>query len=266
MSGNGAFQEEMNFEDRELNAFALATHAALVAVPDPALGRNLVPELAAAAAVGHRDEVYDTTARPTGAPRRSRRGLVARIALAVALVPALFAGLAVAGVSVPQPADDAFNALGINLPNQEGSDESGGGSQPGETPGTESPGGKGNGQGQDKQNPARAGGRGNGAQGRGRALGKRGIPPGHDGSPGNSGNSNAGGNGNGKAVGKDGTPPGQARPKPVPVHPPTPPKPPAPDQSRRPQENVGVGSGSAGGNGKGPVKKALAVVSQTLTH
>jgi hypothetical protein len=45
--------------------------------------------------------------------------LVARIAIAVAAIPALFAGLAVAGVKLPGPADSAFESVGIELPNQE---------------------------------------------------------------------------------------------------------------------------------------------------
>ena len=67
----------------------------------------------------------------------------------------------------------------------------------------------------------------------------------------------------GKAVGQNGTPPGQSKPKPV--HPPKPPPPTPPGQAKKgPQENAGVGNGSTGGNGNGPVKKALAVVSQAI--
>jgi hypothetical protein len=253
VSERDAFQEEMAFDDQSLREFALATRAALVAVPDPAIGRNLVPELAAAAATGHRDEVLTTATRPAGAPRRSRRALVARIAFAVALVPALFAGLAVAGVNVPRPAQDAFEAVGVDLPNQEGSDEGGGGesSEPTQTRELVPPGEGTEGNGQDKSNPVRIDGRGNGAQGNGRALGKRGIPPGNSGS--HSNNGNAGGNGKGKAVGKnDGTPPGQAKPKPV--HPPKLPRPVVPpgQAKKGAQQDAGVGNGgNGGGNGQG---------------
>jgi len=91
--------------------------------PDPALIARLA-EIAARGPV--------ETARPAPsarAPRRSSRlGLAARVALVVATVPVLFAGLAVAGVNLPGPAQDAFDKIGIEVPNQAdddaGSDES----------------------------------------------------------------------------------------------------------------------------------------------
>jgi hypothetical protein len=260
MSGLDAIQGEMGYlgltgeDERELKTFALAVQASLVAVPDQAIARNLIPELATAAAVGHRDNVV---AAPARAPRRRRFRMVARIAGAMALLPALFAGLAVAGVAVPQVAQDAFEAVGVDLPNQDSDTATGTGTE-GE------PGENGKGAGQDKSNPARELGRGNGAQGRGRALGKRGVAPGHDKSKSN----NAGGNGKGKAIGKtDAIPPGQARVKPTP-----------PEQTRIPPpqakgdatSNAGGGNSNAGGVketasggasvGQGPVKN---VVSKT---
>lgn len=220
MSDNGAFQGEMSFrhlspdEERVQATFALAARAALIATPDPAIGRYLIPELATAAAAGHRGNVVDA-ARTPARRRRSRLGLVARIAFAVALVPAAFAGLAVAGVNLPQSAQDAFNSVGIDLPNQTDSDNSASSEEqaPGIREDIKSTGIKGAGSGKDKSNPARDRGRGNGAQGRGRALGKRGLAPGHTGTHGNGSQ----GNGNGKAVGKtSGTPPGQTKVKPDP--------------------------------------------------
>jgi translation initiation factor IF-2 len=191
--------------------------------------------------------------------------MVARIAFAVALLPAIFAGLAVAGVKVPQVAQDAFEAVGVDLPNQgdsntgsQGSDDGGRTLDPA-TPGDN----VGKGAGLDKLNPAREQGRGNGAQGRGRALGKRGVAPGQTKDKEN----NAGGNGKGKGVGSDGTPPGQAKEKPTP--PPQSNKPAAPPKKGGGSSNAGgggnaqeqaTGGGNAGGNGNGPVKKAVEAV------
>jgi hypothetical protein len=256
---------DLNPEDeRSLATFALAVRAALPAIPDPALTRNVVPELAAAAATGERAAARSAPAvRVAPIPRRRPRfAIAARIAFAVALLPALFAGMAVAGVSLPQAAQDAFEAVGVELPNQDdssstGGDDPAGGRTIGPAPGEST----GNGAGLDKSNPARLRGRGNGEQGRGRALGKRGIPPGHDKSQGN----NAGGNGKGKAIGKsDGTPPGQAKVKPTPPAVP-------PGQEKKgdqAQQNAGSGNGpsnsNAGGNGggKGPVDRTLRALLQ----
>ncbi|HEX5893844.1 MAG TPA: hypothetical protein VFY33_03365, partial [Solirubrobacterales bacterium] len=44
--------------------------------------------------------------------------MVARVGIAVALLPLLLAGLAVAGVTVPDPARSAFETIGVELPNQ----------------------------------------------------------------------------------------------------------------------------------------------------
>ena len=55
--------------------------------------------------------------RRAAAPR-SRLALVARVGIAVALIPLVLTGLAFAGVTVPSPARSAFDAVGITLPNQ----------------------------------------------------------------------------------------------------------------------------------------------------
>jgi len=44
--------------------------------------------------------------------------LVARVGIAAALLPLLIAGLAFAGVTVPDPARSAFDSVGVELPNQ----------------------------------------------------------------------------------------------------------------------------------------------------
>ncbi|MGZ5335230.1 MAG: hypothetical protein ACXWZ6_07280, partial [Solirubrobacterales bacterium] len=229
MSGNGAFEGEMWLGDRDderLGALAGTLRAALVEAPDPARSAELVPRLAAAARASL---VTEPLARPSGARRRSRLALFARAAVAVALVPALFAGLAVAGVRLPDAAEAPFEAVGIELPNQgseepETSGRGGGAAQPGE--GAEDggdaagggpakakrPGARGSenaeekrGHGQEVENPAREVERTNGKRGRGRALGKNGAAPGQS-------NPNRGGQGKGKAIGQtDAPPPGQAK-------------------------------------------------------
>jgi hypothetical protein len=113
MSGNGAYEDEMN----QVALFENALRAAVPTRPDPRLGAALVPRLAATA----RAATLEAEAR---APRsrktapRSRLALVARVGVAVALIPLVLAGLAFAGVTVPGPARDAFDSLGITLPNQ----------------------------------------------------------------------------------------------------------------------------------------------------
>jgi hypothetical protein len=112
VSGNGAYEGEMN----DVTLFENALRAAVRTEPDPALGTALVPRLAEAA----RTATLEAEARGQGrrtAPR-SRLALVARVGIAVALIPLVLAGLAVAGVTVPGAARDAFHTVGITLPNQ----------------------------------------------------------------------------------------------------------------------------------------------------
>jgi cell division protein FtsN len=116
MSENGAFPDEM----REAALFTDALRAAVPVQPDRDLTATIVPRLAATAR-SSTIEVETRTSRPTPGRRsgrpRSRRSLVAA-AIAVLLVPLLLAGLALAGVTVPGPARDAFDSVGIKLPNQ----------------------------------------------------------------------------------------------------------------------------------------------------
>lgn len=222
MSGGDAYEDEMAFlrghDDTEPAAFAGALRAALVP-PEAPNARRLVPMLAETA----RASAAEASTRRIRAPRR-RIAIAARIAFAVALLPVLSAGLAVAGVKLPEPAQSAFERVGIELPNQAdesaseeavpgGSGESSaGGAQ--DEPAGPGAGGRENaagkrGHGKDKGNPARQHGREVGAQGNGRGLGKRGVAPGQS-NP-NRGGGDGGGGGGGKAVGKTGaTPPGRA--------------------------------------------------------
>jgi hypothetical protein len=120
VSGNGAYEDEM----KNVALFENALRAAVPTRPDPSLGTALVPRLAEVA----RAATLEAETRPmqprTAAPR-SRLALVARVGIAVALIPLVLAGLAFAGVTVPGPARDAFDSVGITLPNQPSSDNEG---------------------------------------------------------------------------------------------------------------------------------------------
>jgi hypothetical protein len=110
-----AYEEEMN----EVALFETALRAAVPTQPDRRLGADLVPRLAQIARSA-RIEAEQARGRRTSprAPRRPRLALLARVGIAVALVPLLLAGLAVAGVTVPDPARSAFETIGVELPNQ----------------------------------------------------------------------------------------------------------------------------------------------------
>jgi hypothetical protein len=246
VSGNGAFEDEMdllrrqNPADDELAAFAQAVKTTLLVEPDWAVAADLTPRLAEAARASARTDRADrvpTRARPATARRRWMP--IARVGIAIALVPLLSAGLAFAGVSLPGPANDAFESVGVELPNQaapDGDDDSGAapGTEDGETD-EAGPTGQGNaaekrGHGKSKSNPAREGGRANGKNGQGRALGKRGLAPGQL-EP-----KTGGSQGNGNAARRTGsTLPGQAKVKPE-------------------KKSTSSGGGSGKGAAKGKIK------------
>jgi hypothetical protein len=113
VNGNGAYEDEMN----EVALFENALRAAVPTRPDPAMGTTLVPRLAAVARAATL-EAEAHPRRPRTAAPRSRLALVARVGIAVALIPLVLAGLAFAGVNLPAPARDAFEKVGITLPNQ----------------------------------------------------------------------------------------------------------------------------------------------------
>lgn len=179
-------------------AFVRALPALVREQPDDVLTAALVPRLAAAARASAAEAEHRPTVPLARRPARSRRMLVARVAVAVALVPALMAGLAFAGVTLPEPAQDAFERVGVDLPNQAAVDEEAAGGDEVDEQGSETADQKRK-HGTKKSNPARAQGRGQGAQGRGRALGKRGVAPGRTGSVGN-----AGGQGKSRAEARSG--------------------------------------------------------------
>jgi hypothetical protein len=73
-------------------------------------------------------------ARPYRERRSPRPALIrvaATLAAAVLALPVVFGGLALAGVSLPEPIDSAFEAVGLDLPNQrpDGDDDDGDGAR-----------------------------------------------------------------------------------------------------------------------------------------
>ena len=113
MTGDVAYEGEMD----DVALFQSALRAAVPTQPDPRIGQALVPRLAETARTAGIAASNGTTV--TRAPRRRPRWhLVARVGIAAATIPLLFAGLAVAGVTVPQAAQDAFETVGVELPNQ----------------------------------------------------------------------------------------------------------------------------------------------------
>jgi hypothetical protein len=120
VSGNGAYEGEMN----EVAVFQSALRAAVPTQPDPKLGASLVPRLAEVARASTIEAETHASRQRVTRPR-SRFALVARVGLAVALIPLVLAGLAFAGVTVPGPARSAFDTIGITLPNQPSSDDHG---------------------------------------------------------------------------------------------------------------------------------------------
>lgn len=120
MSTNGAYPNEM----QEVEFFTHALRAAVPVQPRRELTATIVPRLAATARGATIVAETQATTSHAGLPvRRSRRALVAKIAVAAASIPLLLAGLAFAGVTVPGPARDAFDSLGITLPNQPSADD-----------------------------------------------------------------------------------------------------------------------------------------------
>jgi hypothetical protein len=120
VSPEGAYEGEMN----DVAQFMTSLRAAAVAEPDPRIGADLVPRLAEIA----RASTIEAETRATRRRPRSRLRMLARVGIAVAAVPLLLAGLAYAGVTLPEPAQNAFDRLGLELPNQAGGNNSAGAS------------------------------------------------------------------------------------------------------------------------------------------
>lgn len=143
MSRNGAFEYEMDSGARisneyaervlsttgnapsdagpsgELTSFVVALRASVPQQPDPGVEATLIPRLAEVAAGSSRSAAQDATAPMTRVARpASWRPRLALLGAVVVSVPALMAALAYAGVSLPDPVDEAFETAGIDLPNQ----------------------------------------------------------------------------------------------------------------------------------------------------
>jgi hypothetical protein len=220
VSGNGAYPDEMN----ESLVFTDALRAAVPTQPDPRLGAALVPRLAATARASTIDAETRSIRRGTATTAvawrrpRSPRARVAKVAIAVALIPLVFAGLAVAGVTVPSSARSAFESIGIDLPNQPAEKSTAGergASHKPATDGTATQGttqsGAGTAQSQGESQAAHQHARAQHEKAKGKAIGhERGkavglnetTPPGHTGQTGPPAHSNAGGNGGGSSNGK----------------------------------------------------------------
>jgi hypothetical protein len=103
----------------ELVSFIRAVPAVVLEAPDPTHEATLVPRLAEIAAAAP----SAPRSRPAHGRSRGPLALALRFGAAVALLPACLAGIAFAGVSLPGPAQDAFESVGIELPNQAGGDD-----------------------------------------------------------------------------------------------------------------------------------------------
>jgi hypothetical protein len=111
MSGNGAFEEEM---DTNVQQFMDSARVALTEPLDPRLEADLVRLVATEA----RTASAGAPTREISAPKRRRYVLPARIAIATGSLVLAMAGLAVAGVNLPDPVNSAFEKAGVDLPNQ----------------------------------------------------------------------------------------------------------------------------------------------------
>jgi hypothetical protein len=143
VSRDGAFEYEMGSDERisneyaervlstrgnptddaapsgELASFVVALRASVPQQPDPAVEASLIPRLAEIAAASSRSAAQDATTPMTPVARPSSwRPRLALLGAAVVLLPASMAGLAFAGVSLPDAVDEAFETAGIDLPNQ----------------------------------------------------------------------------------------------------------------------------------------------------
>ena len=242
MNGSSAYDDDMSFfdgpplDDPELAAFADSVRASLIAPVPPGRQASFVSLLAEEARIARAEEptAVQEPARPS--PRRLK--LVAQAFLALLLVPLAGAGLAVAGVNLPGPAQSAFEKIGVDLPNQQGgssdaepaadpasngaegaagesaTDDAGAEDRPANSKqpdpkngGRGDSNGRGNAKGGPSQNGAPSSSQPQGGGGNASGRGKSDQAPGHSGSAGN-----PGGNGKGNAVGRtEAVPPGQAK-------------------------------------------------------
>ena len=111
--------------------FVTALRAAVPAAPPPGAEATLIGRLSDTALESEqRMAVAPTQAlaiesASRGRGWRPRLAVVAKVAVGVALLPAAMAGLAFAGVTLPEPAREAMDRLGLDLPNQSVVDDEG---------------------------------------------------------------------------------------------------------------------------------------------
>jgi hypothetical protein len=135
LSGYGAVEGEVASRptpgDRDVASFLAELRATYVSNPDEAVASRHL------AAIAHEAELVQLRARRPASRRRTmiRNRLLRPVAtLGAATLAAVLgtAGLAVAGVDLPDPATKAFEHAGISLPNQAGGGQSGEHGQSGE--------------------------------------------------------------------------------------------------------------------------------------
>jgi hypothetical protein len=195
MSDNGAFGEEMSTEAK---VFMDSARVALTERLDPRLEADLVRRVATEA----RTAFAGAQTREIPAGRRGRFALPARIAFTALALVLGTAGLAIAGVNLPDPVSSVFKTVGVDLPNQSG--ESSAASEK-NAPGAPEPGAE-QGTGKKSDGVRKADGR------------HRGKGHGRDGSAAlGHGQGNNGNNGS-LSPGKSESAPGQTRPKVKPPH------------------------------------------------
>ena len=127
MTPSGAYQGEMGSEshiDTEVAGFLAEVRATYVSEPEEAMASRHL------AAIAREAELVRPRYRPepAGWRRTMRNRFIRPVAkLSAATLAAILgtAGLAVAGVNLPDPAKDAFQRAGITLPNQAGGGQSG---------------------------------------------------------------------------------------------------------------------------------------------
>ena len=109
----------------ELASFVSLVRTTVPARLDPVAEVPLIERLAETARLANDAATADTAPmQPVRATAwRPRLALAAKVAVAVALLPAATAGLAFAGVSLPEPAREAMERIGLDLPNQSAVDE-----------------------------------------------------------------------------------------------------------------------------------------------
>jgi len=205
-----AFLNRPSPEDADLAEFARSLRATLVSAPPAGQAAAIVSRLAREARVAHAQGPSRADRAQSSGDSRLKR--VGQLALGFCLVPLVAAGLAAASVKLPEPAQSAFESVGIDLPNQEEpasevpstspAPAAPAGGAPGAAPGVKP--GKAKPKPEQKPTKGRGKAKGKGQQGRAQA-------PGQSGSAGSNGNGNSNGNGGSGSPGNSGSAPGRTK-------------------------------------------------------